>query len=110
MRTPHIHGSAVAGIWGIATLWVAVNPVINTHTLNTSRWVTSIAMLLMTAAATLSIGYLVQAAITDPRGTGNRMFELGYRAGRYDRQAEGQVHLRLLESPEHEHQNGKTGT
>lgn len=77
----------VAALWGIAALWICINPLTGDHANATSRWLQSITLLLVSAAGTSLVVWLIQYLVIAPQNDatiGDRKFELGYYAGRAD--------------------------
>lgn len=94
----------------LAVLWVSVNPLTGSHSQSVSRWMTGMSLLLVSAACTVLIAWLIQRGTTEPRGTdyaSDRAFELGYYAGRADALNESRPSLGVVsEFPS----AGRTGT
>jgi hypothetical protein len=74
----------VAALWGLAALWIVVNPLTGDHSNATTRCLQSITLLLVSAAGTTLFAWLIQYLIIEPNNTSTRTFELGYYAGRAD--------------------------
>lgn len=103
-----LHWAVVAALWVIAAIWIAVDPLTGSHTSVTNRWMMNVSILLIAAAATTLIGWLIQIMVIEPMNDERRIFALGYHAGRYDAQQEGRPVLGVVTSLPG--QSGRTGT
>lgn len=83
-RRRRLPGIVVAILWVVAIGWICLEPLTSPHTLATMRWMNSVTLLLVAAACTTLIGWMVQSFVIEPNNTERRAFELGYVAGRYD--------------------------
>lgn len=98
----------VAALWGLAALWIAISPLTGDHSNAVSRGMQNIALLLVAAACTTLIVWLIQGLVIDPQNRNGRSFELGYQAGRADALNESRPSLGVVASlPD---RNGRTGT
>lgn len=80
-----------AALWTLAALWISVDPLTGTHSGPVARWTGNIALLLVAAASSVLIVWLIRAGTPErPRDeyTSVRAFELGYAAGHADATAE----------------------
>ena len=87
-RCRKLRGGVVAALWGLAALWISISPLTGDHANATSRWMQSITLLLVSAACTALVVWLIQYLVIEPQKLGDRKFELGYHAGRADALAE----------------------
>lgn len=111
-RRRRLHWTVVAGLWLIAGTWIAIDPLTGAHSDATGRWMSNMSLLLVAAACTTLIGYLIQVLAIEPHNDRDRRFELGYYAGRYDALHEGRPALGLVSDIGGSHGNsgGRTGT
>jgi len=78
----------VAALWGLAAAWITGGLFSGDHSNAVSRWIQSITLLMVSAACTTLIVWLMQHLIIQPQNASDRRFELGYQAGRADALAE----------------------
>ena len=78
------------------------------HSNAVSREMQNITLLLVSAACTTLIVWLVQYLVIEPRNIGDRKFELGYQAGRADALNEMRPSLGVVTRLPDRH--GQTGT
>lgn len=107
-RCRRLHGGVVATLWGLAALWISIGPFTGDHANATSRWMQSVALLLVSAAGTTLVVWLIQYLVIEPRNISDRSFELGYYAGRADALNESRPSLSPVATLPHS--SGKTGT
>lgn len=97
-------------LWMLAVLWISVNPLTGSHSQPVSRWIAGTSLLLVSAACTVLIVWLIQRGAHEPQGAmyaADRAFELGYHAGRADVLNESRPSLGVVaEFPS----AGRTGT
>jgi hypothetical protein len=113
IRRYRLHGAIVATLWTIAALWTVVDPLTGSHVDSTSRLMRSVSLLLVSAACTTLIVWLIQSGGTGrgspvPGYPATRAFEIGYHAGRADALNESRPSLTVvtpLSRP-----TGQTGT
>lgn len=98
----------VAALWVLAVLWITIDPLTGTHSSPTQRWMENISLLLVAAACTTLIAWLVQHFVIEPQNTATRSFELGYYAGRADVAKESRPSLGIVAS--FPSSTGQTGT
>lgn len=92
----------------MAAVWITVDPLTGTHSEPTTEWMQNISLLLIAAACTTLIGWLIQFLVIGPHNTEARSFELGYLAGRADALNESRPALGIVS--ELSRHNGRTGT
>lgn len=86
-RCRRLHWGVVAAIWGLAALWITINPLTGDHANTTSRWMQNVTLLLVSGACTMLVAWLMQQLVIEPQRNSvidDRKFELGYYAGRAD--------------------------
>ena len=72
----------VATLWGLAGAWIITCAFTGDHSNAASRAMQNITLLLVSAACTTLVVWLVQYIVIEPQKLGDRLFELGYQAGR----------------------------
>lgn len=107
-RCRRLRGEVVATLWGLAVLWVIIGPFTGDHSNATSRCMQNVALLLVAAACTTLMIWLMQYLVIEPRNKNDRSFELGYHAGRADALAEMRPSLGVVVPLPDRH--GHTGT
>lgn len=95
-RRRSLHWGVVVTLWVVAALWIIVDPLTGTHASPTQRAMENVALLLVAAACTAQIVWLIQYLVIAPHNTGTRSFELGYYAGRADALNESRPSLGLV--------------
>lgn len=103
-----LHWTVVAALWTIAAAWIAVDPLTGPHSTVTNRWMMNVSILIIAAAATTLIGWLIQVMTIEPINDERRTFALAYQAGRYDALNEGRPTLGVV--ADLPGQRGRTGT
>ncbi|HEY0937148.1 MAG TPA: hypothetical protein VGD91_25840 [Trebonia sp.] len=98
----------VAALSGLAALWIIVNPLTGNHANATNRWLQSVTLLLVSAACTTLVVWLIQYLVIKPHDISDRKFELGYQAGRADALTEMRPSLSAVASLSD--RRGRTGT
>lgn len=107
-RCRRLHWGVVAALWGLAALWITIGPFTGDHANATSRWMQNVALLLVSAACTMLVVWLIQYLVIQPQNTAGRTFELGYYAGRADALNEKRPPLGLV--ADFPSSTGQTGT
>lgn len=107
-RCRSIHWGVVAALWGLAALWIIVGALTGNHSNATSRAMQNVTLLLVSAACTTLVVWLIQYLVIEPQRLGDRKFELGYQAGRADVLNESRPSLGVVASLPDRH--GQTGT
>lgn len=98
----------VATLWAAAALWIVIGPLTGDHSNAVSRAMQNVTLLLVSAACTTLIAWLMQNLVIEPQNVGDRKFELGYQAGRADALTEMRPSLAAVASLPDRH--GRTGT
>lgn len=98
----------VAALWGLAALWIIIGPLTGDHANATSRCMQNVTLLLVSAACTTLVVWLIQLLVIVPHNTTTRSFELGYYAGRSDALNESRPSLSVVAPLPGRH--GQTGT
>ena len=107
-RCKKIHWRVVAALWALAALWIIIGPLTGDHSNSVSRAMQNVTLLLVAAACTTLIAWLMQTLVIEPQNLGDRKFELGYQAGRADALAEMRPSLAPVAAFPDRH--GRTGT
>lgn len=97
-QSRRIHWSVVAALWALAALWISVDPLTGSHSDYISRWMGDVSLLLVAAACTVLIVWLMQRFTPEPQRSdcaADRAFELGYHAGHADALTESRLPLGL---------------
>lgn len=98
----------VATLWGLAALWVTIGAFTGDHSNAVSRAMQNITLLLVSVACTTLVVWLIQYLVVEPQRRSDRMFELGYQAGRADALGESRPSLGVV-APLSD-RRGRTGT